>query len=255
MKIVICAKQVPDTTEVHMTPEFTLQRDFVAQVINPADESALEAGLRLRDETGGEALIVTMGPRGAETMLRGALARGADGAVHMTDTAFAGADTLVTAKCLAAAIRRLGMPDLILCGRRAADGETGQVGPMLAALLGIPCVTNALEIKARQDGFDIRQLHEKGENLYHAPAPTLVTLCEWSYPLRLPTVAGLRKAAKADIRVLDRESLELPREACGITASPTRVIRVEAKSTGVRPCRKASPEEALRWLREGGLLS
>ena len=102
MKILVCLKQVPDTTEVKMSDAFTLERDFVAQVMNPADESALELGMKLRDSLGGKVTVLTMGPNRAESMLRESLARGADEAVHMTDPAFAGADTLVTASCLKA---------------------------------------------------------------------------------------------------------------------------------------------------------
>lgn len=145
MRILICLKQVPDTTEVKLTDDLTLEREFVAQVLNPADESALELGLELKEKHGGTVTVLTMGPKRAEGMLREALSRGADEAALMTSPRFAGADTLVTARCLAEAEKALGGFDLILCGRRAIDGETGQVGPMVAAMLDRPCVVNATE--------------------------------------------------------------------------------------------------------------
>ena len=114
MRILICLKQVPDTTEVKLTDDLTLEREFVAQVLNPADESALELGLKLKEKQGGTVAVLTMGPKRAEGMLREALSRGADEAVLMTSPRFAGADTLVTAHCLAQAETALGGFDLIL---------------------------------------------------------------------------------------------------------------------------------------------
>ena len=255
LHILVCLKQVPDTTEVHLTDNFTLERDFVAQVMNPADESALELGMKLRDRLGGTVTILTMGPRRAESMLREALARGADQAVLMTDPAFAGADTLVTAKCLKECVQALGGFDLILCGRRAADGETGQVGPMLAALLNMACVPNITDLQPTDTGWQVQQLVENGTITWEAEEPLVVTLCEWSHRLRLPTILGLRKANLAEIRYITAEDLGIKRESCGLKASPTRVIRVSARPVGVRPCQKMTLSEATAlWEREGGRL-
>ena len=236
MRIVVCIKQVPDSLEVRLREDYTLERDFVAQVMNPADESALEWALRVRGAMGGTVTAVSMGPARAEGMLREALARGADEAVLLTDPHFAGADTLVTARCLAAAVGALGGADLIACGRRAADGETGQVGPMLASMLDIPCVVNAISADAAET-LTVWQLAEDGTNTWSCGYPALVTFCEWTYPLRLPTLAGLRRAQKAEVSILTPEALGLAPEACGLRASPTRVKRVEARASGIRPCR------------------
>lgn len=255
MKILVCLKQVPDTTEVKMSDAFTLERDFVAQVMNPADESALELGMKLRDTLGGTVTVLTMGPNRAESMLRESLARGADEAVHMTDPAFAGADTLVTASCLKACVQALGGYDLILCGRRASDGETGQVGPMLASMLDIPCVVNTTDVQAdRQGNLTIRQLTEEGTVTWRTRAPALVTLCEWSHRLRLPTILGLKRASGAEIRKVTAAELGLSRDETGLRASPTRVVKVSARPVGVRPCRKMDPEEAFRVLAEEEVL-
>ena len=110
------------------------------KIMNPADANALEAALRLRDAAGGRITVISMGPSAAESILRDCLARGADRAVHLCDPRLAGADTLATARALTAAVRKTGVPDLILCGRRAIDSETGHIGAQMAKMLGVPCV-------------------------------------------------------------------------------------------------------------------
>ena len=253
MRILICLKQVPDTTEVKLTGDLTLEREFVAQVLNPADESALELGLELKEKHGGTVTVLTMGPKRAEGMLREALSRGADEAVLMTSPRFAGADTLVTAYCLAEAEKALGGFDLILCGRRAVDGETGQVGPMVAALLERPCVVNATEGEIAEGCLRALQLTEAGSQEWKAPLPAVMTLCEWSHALRLPTISGLRRAAQADVRFCEPEDLGIDPATCGLKASPTRVTHISARPVGVRPCVKTSFAEVMKALEAKGL--
>lgn len=253
MRILICLKQVPDTTEVKLTGDLTLEREFVAQVLNPADESALELGLELKEKHGGTVTVLTMGPKRAEGMLREALSRGADEAVLMTSPRFAGADTLVTAYCLAEAEKALGGFDLILCGRRAVDGETGQVGPMVAALLERPCVVNATEGEIAEGCLRALQLTEAGSQEWKAPLPAVMTLCEWSHALRLPTISGLRRAAQADVQFCEPEDLGIDPAACGLKASPTRVTHISARPVGVRPCVKTSFAEVMKALEAKGL--
>ena len=253
MRILICLKQVPDTTEVKLTDDLTLEREFVAQVLNPADESALELGLELKEQHGGTVTVLTMGPRRAEGMLREALSRGADEAALMTSPRFAGADTLVTAHCLAQAETALGGFDLILCGRRAIDGETGQVGPMVAAMLDRPCVVNATEGEIADGCLKAIQLTEAGSLQWKAPLPAVLTLCEWSHALRLPTISGLRRAAQADVRSCEPEDLGIDPATCGLKASPTRVTHISARPVGVRPCVKTSFAEVMKALEAKGL--
>jgi electron transfer flavoprotein beta subunit len=129
MRIIVCIKQVPDTAEVRINPETnTLIRDGVPSIINPYDTHAIEAGLQIKEKTGGKVTVVTMGPPQAETALREALSMGVDEAVLLTDRAFAGSDTWATAYTLAKAIEHIG-GDVILCGKQAIDGDTAQVGP------------------------------------------------------------------------------------------------------------------------------
>ena len=246
MDILVCIKQVPDTTEVRLRADYTLERDFVAQVMNPADESALEWALRTRDRLGGAVTVVSMGPPRAESMLKEALSRGADRAVLLTDRRFAGADTLVTARCLAGAAAFLGPVDAIACGRRAVDGETGQVGPMLAAMLDWPCLyhlVNAEAVETRT--LRGRQLTESAELDRTCRLPAVLTFCEWSYRLRLPTLKGLRNAAAAQVTRLGPDDLGLAADLCGLRASPTQVVRVDAQPTGVRPCRKMTAGQVM----------
>lgn len=253
MRILICLKQVPDTTEVKLTGDLTLEREFVAQVLNPADESALELGLELKEKHGGTVTVLTMGPKRAEGMLREALSRGADEAVLMTSPRFAGADTLVTAHCLAEAEKALGGFDLILCGRRAVDGETGQAGPMMAAMLNRPCVVNATEGEIEDGCLRALQLTEAGSVAWKAPLPAVMTLCEWSHALRLPTISGLRRAAQADVRFCEPEDLGIDPATCGLKASPTRVTHISARPVGVRPCVKTGFAEVMKALEAKGL--
>ena len=247
MDILVCIKQVPDTTEVRLREDMTLERDFIAQVMNPADESALEWALEVRDRLGGSVTVLTMGPERAETTLREALSRGADRAVLMTDRRFAGADTLVTARCLAQAYRCLGGFDIAACGRRAVDGETGQVGPMTASILDIPCVANITSAEAGEE-LTARQLTEDGVKVFSSGYPALITFCEWSYRLRLPTLTGLKKARKAEITRLTPDVLGIPANECGLKGSPTQVVRIDSRPVGVRPCRKITVGEAMEAL-------
>lgn len=261
MRILVCLKQVPDTLDVQLTEDFTLRREHVAQVMNPADESALELGLALRDRLGGTVTAITMGPPRAEGMLREALSLGVSSAVLLTDPAFAGADTLATATTLHAAIAALGGFDLILCGRRAADGETGQVGPMLAALLGCACVANATAVQVQPMASEdegialadsampltltVDQLTEDGTVVWQCHTPAVVTLCEWSYRLRAPSLMGLRSAARANVQRLTARDIGMDAPDCGLKGSPTRVIRVCAKAAGLRACERLTVEDFL----------
>lgn len=155
MHIIICLKQVPDTSDIRINPETnTLMREGVESILNPFDEFALEEGLRLKDLHGARVTVLSMGPPQAERVLREALARGADDAVLLTDPAFAGSDTWATSCTLACAIRKINPhPDLVLFGKQAIDGDTAQVGPGVAEFLNLPLVTFAISIKVEGDIF------------------------------------------------------------------------------------------------------
>ena len=159
MKIVVCIKQVPDTTEIRLDPVTgTLIRDGVPSIMNPDDKAGLEMALELKDQYGAHVTVITMGPPQADDILREAFAMGADRAIHLSDRKFAGADTLATSNAIAGALRMLEF-DLVITGRQAIDGDTAQVGPQIAEHLGLPQVTFASElavdggsVTARRDG-------------------------------------------------------------------------------------------------------
>ena len=249
MNILCLIKQVPDSLEVHMGSDLTLQRDFVAQVLNNADESAVELALQLRDQHGGTVTAMTMGPARAEGTLRELVARGVDHIALLTSPKCAGSDTLATARALAKTVEYLGPFDLILFGRRAADGETGQVGPMTAALLDIPCIANCVSAHLEGDTLCADQLTEDGNIHWQTKLPAAITMCDWSYALRLPTLMGLRKAKKADIRMLTPEEIGLDVQEAGLKGSPTRVVKASARPAGVRPTKKITVQEAVEIIR------
>ena len=149
MNIAVFIKQVPADGSVKTGADHTLQRDSAAKMINPADLNAVEEGLCIKDEIGGSVTVLSMGPASTESMLRQTAAMGADQLCLINDPAFAGADTYATAKTLSKAVEYLGGFDLLICGRRSIDGETGQVGPELAALLNIPCIDQLRFSKGR----------------------------------------------------------------------------------------------------------
>ena len=227
MNILVCMKTVPATTSVQVDGQFRLKRDGVKLQWNIADEAALEAALEL----GGTVTVLTMGPGKLEEPLKELLARGADRAVLLTDPQMAGADTLATARALAAAVKTLGQFDLILCGRRAIDGETGQVPGMLAAMLDIPCISSVESID--QDGPLFRRL-ENGVQTLKTSLPAVVSICEYTYTLRLPVILGMRRAKSKTVEKLCAADIGLSPEQCGLRGSATKVVAMDAKFPGLR---------------------
>jgi len=233
MKIAVCVKPVPDAHEIRVNGRNMLVREGLPLIVNPADESAVEAALRFRGD--GEVCLVTMGNAATGKILKSMLAHGADRAVLVSDPAMAGSDTYATAKTLCAALKYLGAFDLILCGRKAIDGETGQVPPELAVLLGFPFVTNVTQLESDGEGALIcERLLETGTESLRLPLPALVSLCEYSYALRPASLGSFRKAQEKDLLILDRKNLGLGAEECGIAASPTRVRRITGNESKIR---------------------
>ncbi|MBE6230439.1 MAG: electron transfer flavoprotein subunit beta/FixA family protein [Bacteroidales bacterium] len=188
IKIVVLAKQVPDTRHVGkdaMTPEGTVNRAALPAIFNPEDMNALEQALRIKDKTGNaEVLLLTMGPGRAADIIREGLFRGADGGVLLTDRKFAGADTLATSYAISQAVKKIN-PDLIIAGRQAIDGDTAQVGPQVAEKLNIPQVTYAEEIlDITEEKLIIKRRLERGVETVSAPMPLLVTVHATAAPCR-----------------------------------------------------------------------
>lgn len=231
--ILVCVKAVPVSTSVQVDGEYRLKRDGASLQWNIADESALEAALCLKD-TDGTVTVLTMGPPKLEDPLKELLARGADEAVLLTDRLMAGADTRATAAALKAAADKLGPFDLILCGRRAIDGETGQVPGELAAALEIPCISNARAIRQEGERLMITRQLEAGMETLAAEGPAVVSMCEYSCNLRLPGILSMRRAKNKTVRILSAADLGLQPSNCGLQGSLTKVVAMENKFPGLR---------------------
>ena len=227
MRIVVCIKQVPETTNVTMDPETgTVVRSGLKSIVNPLDLFAIEAALLLREAHGGEVFVVCMGPPAADAAVREAIAMGCDRGVLVTDRKFAGSDTWVTSRVLANAIERNGPFDLLLFGERATDGDTGQVGPGVASFLDLPVVTYVSDITVRDDVVEMRRLVETGYERYRCTMPVVVTVVkEIAYP-RLPTLSGKKRARLAEVPVLTNAEFGLDETTIGLKGSPTRVEKI-----------------------------
>ena len=227
LKIAVFLKQVPDTDEVRMDEKTgTLIREGVGTVINPLDQNALELALSLRAAKGGSVTVLSMGPAQAELALREALALGADEAVLLCDRAFAGSDTWATARTLAAAVRKTGPYDLLLAGAKATDGETGQVGPESASMMGLPFVSHVCAVEIQAEGLVASRSVEDGTERIRAPLPCLLTVVHEINEPSMPTLAGKMRARRAPVRVLSAADLGLNPAECGLAGSPTRVVRI-----------------------------
>jgi electron transfer flavoprotein beta subunit len=225
MRIIVCIKQVPDTNQVRLDPKTgTLIREGVPSVINPDDKNALEAAIQLRDEHGGEVIVVTMGPPQALSSMRLAIAMGADRGIILCDRAFAGADTLATSRTLAAAIRKLGDFDLIIAGRQAIDGDTAQVGPQLAEHLGIPQATFVSKVEAVGDRLRVTRHLEHGDEVITLPRPLLITAIKELNEPRYPSGARVFWVFRHNpIETWGIANLDVDPAQLGLSGSPTQV--------------------------------
>lgn len=255
LKIVVLAKQVPDTRNVGkdaMTPEGTVNRAALPAIFNPEDLNALEQALRLKEQNPGSTVhILTMGPPRATEVIREGLYRGADGGYLLTDRAFAGADTLATSYALAQAIKKIGIPDIVIGGRQAIDGDTAQVGPQVAQKLDLNQVTYVTSVDEVKNGKVIVTRHiDGGMERVEAPMPILLTVNGNAAPCR-PRNAKLVMKYKRALAPMERpaEGLAYAEEyekkpyltitqwsvadvdgdlsQCGLAGSPTKVKAVQ----------------------------
>ena len=255
LKIVVLAKQVPDTRNVGkdaMTPEGTVNRAALPAIFNPEDLNALEQALRLKEQNPGSTVsILTMGPPRATEVIREGLYRGADNGYLLTDRAFAGADTLATSYALAQAIKKIGMPDIVIGGRQAIDGDTAQVGPQVAQKLGLNQVTYVTSVSEVKEGEVTLTRHiDGGVEVVKAPLPILLTVTGGAAPCR-PRNAKLVMKYKRASAPMERPAGELPYaeeyekkpyltvtqwgvadvdgdlQQCGLAGSPTKVKAVQ----------------------------
>ena len=252
MKIVVCIKQVPDTTEVKLDPKTnTLIRDGVPSIINPDDKAGIEAALTLKEQLGGTVTVVCMGPPQADVALREALAMGCDDAILMSDRAFGGSDTYATAHVIAAGLKTLDY-DLIITGRQAIDGDTAQVGPQIAEQLGIPQVSYAAEVKTAEDGaVVVKRQFEDRYQLLKVKTPCLITaLSELAQPSYM-TVSGIVNAYNKEVKVLTFEDVKnnLNPDFIGLKGSPTNVKQSFTKQVkGAGTVINVSADEAVKTI-------
>lgn len=227
MDIIVCIKQVPDTTEVKINPETnTLVREGVPSIVNPFDENAVEAALQLKEKHGGTVTVITMGPPQAAEALKTTIAMGADNAILVSDRAFAGSDTWATSYTLSQAIKKIGKFDLIICGKQAIDGDTAQVGPGIAEWLGIPQVTFAVKVEVNGSSLTVERLLEEVNEKVACPLPAVLTVVKQMNEPRLPSLKGMMKAKKAEIRSMSAAEIEGDPKNLGLNGSPTNVVRI-----------------------------
>ena len=229
MNVIICIKQVPNTTQVRINPETnTLMREGVDSIINPFDMYAIEEGVRLKEKFNGKAIVVSMGPPQAEVALREAISMGCDEAVLVTDRAFAGSDTWATSYVLSQAIKKIGDYGMVLCGKQASDGDTAQVGPGIATYLDIPQVTYVKKIEELIPGEKARveRMTEEGFEIIETPLPCLITVVKEINEPRLPSLKGKMKSKKAEIKHMTAQDINCEPERIGLDGSPTRVVKI-----------------------------
>jgi len=228
MHIIVLVKQVPDTAEVKINRETnTLIRDGVPSIINPYDRYALEEAVRLKEKHGGKVTALTMGPPQAAEALKEAVSLGADEAVLLSDRAFAGADTWATSYALSMGIRKIGAFDLVLAGKQAIDGDTAQVGPETADMLGIPFVAYVRKVeKVEQKSMVVERLMDEGYDVVETSLPCLMTVVKEINDPRLPSLKGKMKAKSLQIKPWSAADIGADPDNIGLKGSPTQVVRI-----------------------------
>ncbi|MDR3195419.1 MAG: electron transfer flavoprotein subunit beta/FixA family protein [Endomicrobium sp.] len=228
MDIIVCIKQVPNTTNIQIDHETgRLKRDGVESIINPFDEYAIEEGVRIKEKVGAKVTVITMGPPQAEAALREAIAKGADEGVLVSDRAFGGADTLATSYALSTAIKSLGKFDMVICGKQASDGDTAQVGPGIAEMLDIPHVAYVKKVEASDDKtIKVERMMEDGYDLIESALPVLLTVVKEINNPRVASLKGRMAARKAVIKVLDAATIGADTSKIGLNGSPTQVMKI-----------------------------
>ena len=231
--IVVCIKQVPDTTQVQIDPVTnTLIREGIPFIANPYDTHALEEALRMKDRFGCRVAALSMGPPNAEATLRKALALGADQAILLSDRAFGGADTLATSKVISAAIKKLNEEEevgLVLCGRQTIDGDTAQVGPGIATRNGysqLTLVDRVEELDLAAKKIRVRRKLEGRHEIVEAPLPAMLTVVRELNRPRYPTVPHRLESQGLEVKVWNNEVLKLDVGSIGLKGSPTWVSRI-----------------------------
>ncbi len=256
MRIIVSIKQVPDTQDVKIDPETnTIVREGVPSIMNPLDTYAVEEAIRLKEKIEAEVIVISMGPPQAEEILREALGMGADSVILLTDDRFKGADTLATSYTLKMAVEKIGDYNLIICGKQAIDGDTAQVGPELAEMLGIPQVTYVRKIDEIDDTKAVvERMTEWGYQLIETSLPALFTVVKEINVPRLPSLRGRIRAKNAEIPRWGLDDIGADENRVGLMGSPTWVTKVftpERKKAGEKfeGSREEAAERILEFLK------
>jgi electron transfer flavoprotein beta subunit len=260
MKVVVCVARVVDTSELPpVRPgQAALREEGLEHVLNPADEYALEEGLRLKDRFPDmEVTAISMGLPESDSVLRRCLALGADRALRLWDEAFRGSDTLATARILAAAIKQVGA-DVVLCGKRASDGDTGQVGAQVAELLGLPAVTGVVQVEVRDGEALVHRRLERGRReVLRCPLPALFAVEEKINRPRYPKLRVLLRSLGAEIPHRGLADLGLRAEEIGEAGSCAQVMSLSPPKPITKglfiPDSGLSPEERWQQIVSGGV--
>lgn len=228
LNIAVFIKQVPDTDDVKWTENNNIDRAKMDSVINPADKEAIEAALRIKEQISAKVTVITMGPKKAEEVLKEAVAMGADDAFLLCDSKFAGSDTLATSKVLAASVKEL-LPDadIIIFGQSAADGETGQTGPCVAARLNLPCVGHVSEIVEINDNcLIVISECEKERTTFKITLPAVICIHNYIFPPRIPRVCGYVNSQNYNYITYNMYDINIMENEAGLKGSPTYVSKV-----------------------------
>ncbi len=241
MEIIVLVKQVPNTTKIKIDPKKgTLIREGVESIVNPEDLNATEAALQLREKYGGTITAISMGPPQAKEALLEVLAMGVDLGILLTDSAFAGADTLATSYTLGKCIETIGKYDIIICGRQAIDGDTAQIGPQVAEFLGIPQITYVRKLEKKGKKIIAERTVEAGFEVIGSPLPVLITALGALNTPRYPSVNGIMDACVVHedaIKVWNAADIGASAESIGLDGSATLVTKTfspELKRAGMR---------------------
>ncbi|MBQ0129960.1 MAG: electron transfer flavoprotein subunit beta/FixA family protein [Bacteroidales bacterium] len=225
MNIIVCIKQVPDTTEIKIDPvKNTLIREGVPSIMNPDDKGGLELALRFKDKYGANVTVISMGPPQADVILREAFAMGVDRAILLSDRKFAGADTLATSYALAGAIKTMDY-DLIIAGRQAIDGDTAQVGPEMAEHLGLPQVSYVMDAERKGDNLIVKKENEDSIQVLEVEGKCVLTVLASAFEPRYMTVSGIVEAYNKEVEVWGADKLDVDEERLGLKGSPTKVFQ------------------------------
>lgn len=246
MEIIVLAKQVPDTKRITgqaMKEDGTVNRAALPAIFNPEDLNALEMALGLRDRYGGRVTVITMGPPQATEILRQSLYRGADRVILLSDSSFAGADTLATSYTLSLAIKKIANYDLVICGRQAIDGDTAQVGPQVAEKLKLMPITYVEEVQWIKD----KRIRAKrnlghGYEVVEGELPLLMTVVSQANLPRPPRAKLLLQKGFL-LEEWDINKLGIDKAICGMAGSPTRVHKIESIVLSTKGFKEFKPRE------------